>query len=108
VIREQKKGPAVRRAFTPWRAARDPDRGRLIAEVVKWLFGTSALHRATSTRSGRTVCAGFVTSADMAGATTAQIMDVTGHRDPKSLRRYTGRGVAAQSRSVQALLAQTS
>jgi hypothetical protein len=34
---------------------------------------------------------GFVTSADMAGATTAQIMDVTGHRDPKSLRRYTRR-----------------
>jgi hypothetical protein len=32
-----------------------------------------------------------VTSADMAGATTAQIMDVTGHRDPKSLRRYTRR-----------------
>jgi hypothetical protein len=31
------------------------------------------------------------TSADMAGATTAQIMDVTGHRDPKSLRRYTRR-----------------
>ncbi len=28
---------------------------------------------------------------DMAGATTAQIMDVTGHRDPKSLRRYTRR-----------------
>jgi hypothetical protein len=27
----------------------------------------------------------------MAGATTAQIMDVTGHRDPKSLRRYTRR-----------------
>src|SRR5450755_4554239 len=25
----------------------------------------------------------------MAGATTAQIMDVTGHRNPKSLRRYT-------------------
>jgi hypothetical protein len=28
-----------------------------------------------------------VTSADMAGASTA----VTGHRDPKSLRRYTRR-----------------
>jgi hypothetical protein len=27
----------------------------------------------------------------VAGATTAQIMDVTGHRDPKSLRRYTRR-----------------
>jgi hypothetical protein len=27
----------------------------------------------------------------MAGATTAQIMDVTGYRDPKSLRRYTRR-----------------
>jgi len=27
----------------------------------------------------------------MAGATTAQIMDVTGRRDPKSLRRYTRR-----------------
>jgi hypothetical protein len=27
----------------------------------------------------------------MAGATTAQIMDVTGHRDTKSLRRYTRR-----------------
>jgi hypothetical protein len=38
----------------------------------------------------------------MAGATTAQIMDVTGHRDPKSLRRYTRRellhDVAAQAR----------
>jgi integrase len=34
---------------------------------------------------------GFVTSADMADATTAQIMDVTGHCDPKSLRRYTRR-----------------
>jgi hypothetical protein len=27
----------------------------------------------------------------MAGATAAQIMDVTGRRDPKSLRRYTRR-----------------
>ena len=27
----------------------------------------------------------------MAGATTAQIMEVTGHRDSKSLRRYTRR-----------------
>jgi hypothetical protein len=39
----------------------------------------------------------------MAGATTAQIMDVTGHRDPKSLRRYTRRellhDVAAQGSS---------
>jgi hypothetical protein len=34
---------------------------------------------------------GFVTLADMAGAATAQIRDVTGHREPKSLRRYTRR-----------------
>jgi hypothetical protein len=27
----------------------------------------------------------------MAGATTAQIMDITGHREPKSLRRYPRR-----------------
>jgi hypothetical protein len=66
--------------------------GRLVAEVVKRLFR----HAGSSDSEVEKIAAhslrrGFVTSADMAGATTAQIMDVTGHRDPKSLRRYTRR-----------------
>jgi hypothetical protein len=64
-----------------WRTARDPDRG-----AAGGRGGEAAVppRRLIAKR-------GFVTSADMAGATTAQIMDVTGHRDPKSLRRYTRR-----------------
>jgi len=65
---------------------------RLVAEVVKRLFRDAAASASDIDAIGaHSLRRGFVTSADMAGATTAQIMDVTGHRDPKSLRRYTRR-----------------
>jgi restriction system protein len=67
--------------------------GRVVmTEVVKRLFrqaGSSKSEVANIAAHG--LRRGFVTSADVAGATTAQIMDATGHRDPKSLRRYTRR-----------------
>jgi integrase len=91
-IREQKKG-ALFVAFSPHGELRETRiEGRLVAEVVKRLFRDSGASRSDVDAIGaHSLRRGFVTSADMAGATTAQIMDVTGHRDPKSLRRYTRR-----------------
>jgi integrase len=88
--------------------------GRVVAEVVKRLFRDAGSAESEVEEDRRPQPApgvrdvgrygrgdhrigahslrrGFVTSAYMAGATTAQIMDVTGHRDPKSLRRFTRR-----------------
>ena len=63
-----------------------------MAEVVKRLFRHAGSSQSEVGKiSAHSLRRGFVTSADMVGATTAQIMDVTGHRDPKSLRRYTRR-----------------
>jgi integrase len=91
-ILEQKKGPLFR-SFSPRGKLRDVRiDGRVVAKVVKRLFhdaGSSPGEIANI--AAHSLRRGFVTSADMAGATTAQIMDVTGHRDPKSLRRYTRR-----------------
>jgi integrase len=90
-IRE-KKGPLFV-AFSPHGELRETRiEGRLVAEVVKRLFrDAGAAPGEIDTIGAHSLRRGFVTSADMAGATTAQIMDVTGHRDPKSLRRYTRR-----------------
>jgi integrase len=91
-IREQKKGPLfVAVAFSPHGELRETRiEGRLVAEVVKRLFRDAGASPSDVDAIGaHSLRRGFVTSADMAGATTAQIMDVTGHRDPKSLRRYT-------------------
>jgi hypothetical protein len=90
-IREQKKG-ALFVAFSPHGETRIE--GRLVAEVVKRLFrDAGASSRDVDAIGAHSLRRGFVTSADIAGATTAQIMDVTGHRDPKSLRRYSRREV---------------
>jgi aspartyl aminopeptidase len=91
-IRQQKKG-ALFVAFSPHGELRETRiEGRLVAEVVKRLFrDAGASSRDVDAIAAHSLRRGFVTSADMAGATTAQIMDVTGHRDPKSLRRYTRR-----------------
>jgi integrase len=89
---QQKKGPLFR-SFSPRGELRDVRiDGRVVTEVLKRLFrqaGSSP--REVANIAAHSLRRGFVTSADMAGATTAQIMDVTGHRDPKSLRRYTRR-----------------
>ena len=89
-IRKQKKGPLFV-AFSPHCELRETRiEGRLVAEVVKRLFRDAGATRDQIDAIGaHSLRRGFVTSADMAGATTAQIMDVTGH--PKSLRRYTRR-----------------
>jgi integrase len=91
-IGEQKKGPLFV-AFSPHGELRETRiEGRLVAEVVKRLFRDAGASPGDVDAIGaHSLRRGFVTSADMAGATTAQIMDVTGHRDPKSLRRYTRR-----------------
>jgi aspartyl aminopeptidase len=91
-IREQKKGPLVV-AFSPHGELRETRiEGRLVAEVVKRLFRDAGSSESEVEKiAAHSLRRGFVTSADMAGATTAQIMDVTGHRDPKSQRRYTRR-----------------
>jgi len=91
-IREQKKGPLFV-AFSPHGELRETRiEGRLVAEVVKRLFrDTGSSESEVEKVAAHSLRRGFVTSADMAGATAAQIMDVTGHRDPKSLRRYTRR-----------------
>jgi 3-hydroxyacyl-CoA dehydrogenase len=92
IIEKKKKGPLFV-AFSPHGELREARiEGRLVAEVVKQLFGDAgASPRDVDAIGAQSLRRGFVTSADMAGATTAQIMDVTGHRDPKSLRRYTRR-----------------
>jgi integrase len=89
---ERKKG-ALFVAFSPHGDLRETRiEGRLVAEVVKRLFRDAGASASDVDAIGaHSLRRGFVTSADMAGATTAQIMDVTGHRDPKSLRRYTRR-----------------
>jgi len=91
-ILEQKKGPLLR-SFSPRAELRDARiDGRVVTEVVKRLFRQAGSSKsAVANIAAHSLRRGFVTSADMAGATTAQIMDVTGHRDPKSLRRYTRR-----------------
>jgi integrase len=91
-IRAQKKGPLFV-AFSPHGELRETRiEGRLVAEVAKRLFrDAGAASGEIGAIGAHSLRRGFVTSADMAGATTAQIMDVTGHRDPKSLRRYTRR-----------------
>ncbi len=91
-IREKKKG-ALFVTFSPHGELRDSRiEGRLVAEVVKRLFrAAGAVPGEIDAIGAHSLRRGFITSADMAGATTAQIMDVTGHRDPKSLRRYTRR-----------------
>jgi integrase len=88
------KGPLFV-AFSPHGELRETRiEGRLVAEVVKRLFRDAGASPSDVDAIGaHSLRRGFVTSADMAGATTAQIMDVTGHRDPKSLRRYTRRGL---------------
>jgi hypothetical protein len=61
-----------------------------VAEVVKRLFRDAGAGPGDiGPIVAHSLRRGLVKSADMAGATTAQIMDVTRHRDPKSLRRYT-------------------
>ena len=91
-IREQKKGPLCV-TFSPHGELRETRiEGRLVAEVVKRIFRDAGASRSDVDAIGaHSLRRGFITSADMAGATSAQIMDVTGHRDPKSLRRYTRR-----------------
>jgi integrase len=91
-IHQQKKG-ALFVAFSPHgELCETRIEGRLVAEVVKRLFRDAGAAPGDINAIGaHSLRRGFVTSADMAGATTAQIMDVTGHRDPKSLRRYTRR-----------------
>jgi len=73
-------------AFSPHAELRETRiEARLVAEVVKRLFrdvGTAPGE--IDSIGAHSLRRGFVTSADMADATTAQIMDVTGHRDPKS------------------------
>jgi integrase len=89
---EKKKGPLFV-AFSPHGELRETRiEGRLVADVVKRLFRDAGSSKSDIDAIGaHSLRRGFVTSADIAGATTAQIMDVTGHRDPKSLRRYTRR-----------------
>ena len=89
---EKKKG-ALFVAFSPHGELRETRiEARLVAEVVKRLFRDAGARPGEIEAIGaHSLRRGFVTSADMAGATAAQIMDVTGHRDPKSLRRYTRR-----------------
>jgi hypothetical protein len=91
-IREQKKGPLFC-SFSPHGELRETRiDGRVVAAVVKRLFRDAGSSESEVRKiAAHSLRRGFVTSADMAGATTAQIMDVTGHRDPKSLRRYTRR-----------------
>jgi integrase len=91
-IIEQKKGPLFV-AFSPHGELRETRiDGRLVAEVVKRLFrDAGSSESGVDSIAAHSLRRGFVTSADLAGATTAQIMDVTGHRDPKSLPRYTRR-----------------
>jgi hypothetical protein len=78
-IREQKKGPLFV-SFSPHGELRETRiDGRLVAEVVKRLFrDAGASPRDVDAIGAHSLRRGFVTSADMAGATTAQIMDVTG------------------------------
>jgi integrase len=92
-IYHQKKKGALFVAFSPHGEPRETRiEGRLVADVVKRLFrDAGAAPGEIGAIGAHSLRRGFVTSADMAGATTAQIMDVTGHRDPKSLRRYTRR-----------------
>jgi integrase len=92
VVLEKKKGPLFV-ACSPHGEFRETRiEGRLVAEVVKRLFRDAGASPGDVHAIGaHSLRRGFVTSADLAGATTAQIMDVTGHRDPKSLRRYTRR-----------------
>jgi hypothetical protein len=90
-IPEQKKGPLFR-SFSPRGELRGADRrtgrGRRCQAAVPRRWRVRKRSRDIAAHSLRR---GFVTWTDMAGATTAQIMDVTGHRAPKSLRRYTRR-----------------
>jgi hypothetical protein len=59
--------------------------GRVVADVVKRLFrDASASPSEVENIAAHSLRRGFVTSADMAGATTAttpKIMHITGHRD---------------------------
>jgi integrase len=89
---QKKKGPLFV-AFSPHGELRETQiEGRLVAEVIKRLFRDAGSSKSEVEKiAAHSLRRGFVTSADIAGATTAQIMDVTGHRDPKSLRRYTRR-----------------
>ena len=89
-VLEKKKGPLFV-VFSPHGELREIE-GRLVAEVVKRLFrDAGAAPGEIGNIAAHSLRRGFITSADRAGATTAQIMDVTGHRDPKPLRRYTRR-----------------
>jgi integrase len=91
-IREQERGRFLSRFRRSANCSETRIEGRLVAEVVKRLFRDAGASPGDIDAIGaHSLRRGFVTSADMAGATTAQIMDVTGHRDPKSLRRYTRR-----------------
>jgi aspartyl aminopeptidase len=78
-VLEKKKGPLFV-AFSPHGELRETRiEGRLVAEVVKRLFrDAGAATGEIDTVGAHSLRRGFVTSADMAGATTAQIMDVTG------------------------------
>jgi hypothetical protein len=76
---EKKKGPLFI-AFSPHGELRETRiEGRLVAEVVKRLFPDAGAAPGDIDAIGaHSLRRGFVTSADMAGATTAQIMEVTG------------------------------
>jgi integrase len=78
-IIEKKKGPLFV-AFSPHGERREARiEGRLVAEVVKRLFRDAGASPGDVDAIGaHSLRRGFVTSADMAGATTAQIMNVTG------------------------------
>jgi hypothetical protein len=88
-VLEKKKG-LLFVAFSHGELRETRIQGRLVAEVVKRLFRDAGASNVDAVGAD-SLRRGFITSADMAGATTAQIMDVTEDRDPKSLRRYTRR-----------------
>jgi len=66
--------------------------GRAAAEIVKRAAGRAKMDAAAF--AGHSLRAGFVTSALASGADLFRVMDVTGHREVKTLRGYDRRAKA--------------
>lgn len=93
----EKKGPLFR-SFTPQGELKRDSRidGRVVAEVTKRIFRRAGASKGEVARiAAHSLRRGFATSADIAGATTSQILAVGGWKDPRSLRRYVRRELLA-------------
>jgi integrase len=62
---------------------------RAVAAILKRLYALAGFSEAFKAIAAHSLRRGFVTSAEAAGATAAEIMTVTGHRDRRMLDQYT-------------------